>query len=192
MDIRLLRHYNRELQHLREMGAEFAAEFPKIAARLRIDDLEVSDPYVERLLEGFAFLAARVQLRLDAEFPRFTQRLLDILYPQFMAPVPSMLIAQVDPLLEDGALAAGVTLPRRTLEPVGFEDDHALLPVTLRGFAGYRLLQEYFALPQRFLFFDLRGVGGALRRLHAREAEIVILFSQGDAQLQQAVDKESV
>src|SRR2546423_14700266 len=112
MDIRLLRHYNRELQRLREMGAEFAAEFPKIAARLRIDDLEVSDPYVERLLEGFAFLAARVQLRLDAEFPRFTQRLLDILYPQFMAPVPSMLIAPVEPLLGDGAPAPGVHRPR--------------------------------------------------------------------------------
>lgn len=55
--------------HLREMGAEFAVQFPKIAARLRMDGLEVSDPYVERLLEGFAFLTARVQLKIAAEFP---------------------------------------------------------------------------------------------------------------------------
>ena len=72
MDPRLLRYYNQELQHLREMGAEFAREFPKIAARLGMEGIEVTDPYVERLLEGVAFLAARVQLKLDAEFPRFT------------------------------------------------------------------------------------------------------------------------
>ena len=101
MDPRLLRHYNQELQHLREMGAEFATQFPKIAARLRIDGLEVSDPYVERLLEGFAFLTARIQLKIDAEFPRFTQRMVEILYPHFLAPVPSMLIAQLRPELGD-------------------------------------------------------------------------------------------
>lgn len=81
MDPRLLGHYNRELQHLREMGAEFAKAFPKIAGRLGMEGIEVHDPYVERLLEGTAFLAARVQLKLDAEFPRFSQRLLGMLYP---------------------------------------------------------------------------------------------------------------
>ncbi len=57
--------------------------------------LEVADPYVERLLEGVAFLAARVQLKLDAEFPRFTQALLEIVYPHYLAPTPSMLVAQL-------------------------------------------------------------------------------------------------
>src|SRR5574337_168812 len=107
MDPRLLRYYNQELQHLREMGAEFAQAFPKIAVRLRMDGLEVGDPYVERLLEGFAFLAARVQLKLDAEFPRFTQRLLEIIYPNFLAPTPAMLVAQLDPEAGDAALADG-------------------------------------------------------------------------------------
>ncbi len=115
MDPRLLRYYNQELQHLREMGAEFAQAFPKIAARLRMDGLEVGDPYVERLLEGFAFLAARVQLKLDAEFPRFTQRLLEIVYPHFLAPTPSMLVAQLDPEAGDAALADGVTIPRGSM-----------------------------------------------------------------------------
>ena len=69
MDPRLLRYYNLELQHLREMGAEFAQHFPKIAGRLGMNGLEVADPYVERLLEGVSFLAARVQLKLDSEFP---------------------------------------------------------------------------------------------------------------------------
>ena len=65
MDPRLLRYYNEELRHLREMGAEFAQAFPKIASRLGIEGLEVTDPYVERLLEGFAFLAGRAPERLS-------------------------------------------------------------------------------------------------------------------------------
>jgi type VI secretion system protein ImpG len=112
MDPRLLRYYNLELQHLREMGAEFAQQFPRIAARLGMNGLEVADPYVERLLEGVGFLAARVQLKLDAEFPRFTQALLEMVYPHYLAPTPSMLIAQLTPDLTDPNLATGRTLPR--------------------------------------------------------------------------------
>ena len=97
------------------MGAEFAQEFPKIAARLGIDGLEATDPYVERLLEGFAFLAARVQLKIDAEFPRFTQRWPEIVYPQFLAPTPSMLIAQLTPSSEDAGLGSGVTIGRGSM-----------------------------------------------------------------------------
>jgi len=312
MDPRLLRYYNEELRHLREMGAEFAQQFPKIAARLGIEGLEVADPYIERLMEGFAFLAGRVQLKIDAEFPRFTQRLLEILYPQFLSAMPSMAIARLTPELGDPVLATGPRVPRgsvmtsqpgkagattcefrtahevrlwpleltqldyfthaadlplaaqpawrkyraglrlrlRTtagldfsqlalddlrlhcagvddvayrlhelvcghamgvlvlpaqrsagwhealdaecIEPAGFEDDEALLPQTLQGFQGYRLLQEYFAFPQRFLFFDLRGIGAALRARGGSEVDIVVLFSKSDAALLQAVDASSL
>ena len=112
MDPRLLGYYNQELQHLREMGAEFARQFPKIAARLSMDGIEVADPYVERLLEGAAFLAARVQLKLDSEFPRFTQRLLEIVYPGYLVPTPAMLVARFEPQWSDPNLANGVTIPR--------------------------------------------------------------------------------
>src|SRR5690606_19039164 len=105
---------NRELQHVREMGAEFAKEFPKIAGRLGIEGTEVADPYVERLLEGFAFLTARVQLKIDAEFPRFTQHLLELVYPHYLAPLPSMAVAQFFPDLGESALAEGFVLPRDT------------------------------------------------------------------------------
>lgn len=112
MDPRLLRHYNRELQHVREMGGEFAAAFPKIAGRLGLDTFECSDPYVERLLEAFAFLTARVQLRLDAEFPRFSQHLLEMIYPHHLAPTPSMLVAEFHPNHGEGALVEGFRVPR--------------------------------------------------------------------------------
>ena len=112
MDPRLLHYYNLELQHLREMGGEFAQQFPKIAARLGMSGLEVADPYVERLLEGAGFMAARVQLKMDAEFPRFTQSLLEIIYPHYLAPTPSMLVAQIQPDRDDPCLAAQPDGPR--------------------------------------------------------------------------------
>ena len=311
MDPRILRYYNQELQHLREVGAEFSQRFPKIAARLGMDGIEVTDPYVERLLEGVAFMAARVQLKIDAEFPRFTQRLLEIVYPNYLAPLPSMLVAQFEPQLDDTNLARGFTVPRgsallsqagrgdkttcefRTAQDVtlwpleltsaeyfsfapdlplaslrvgkrvkggvrirlrstaglpfnkleldrlrvflsggdeaayklhelclgaciggmvrpvspapawheliapenvraaGFRDEEALLPATLRSFQGYRLVQEYFAFPQRFLFVDIDGLAPALNRHDGSELEIVLLFGRGEPMLESAVDASS-
>jgi type VI secretion system protein ImpG len=112
MDPRLLRYYERELVYVREMGAEFARDFPKVAGRLGLETFECADPYVERLLEGFAFLAARVQLKMDAEFPRFTQHLLEIVYPHYLAPTPSMAVVQIQPSLSEGSLGDGYRVPR--------------------------------------------------------------------------------
>lgn len=112
MNRKLLEYYNRELQHLRDMGGEFAKAHPKIAARLSLDEFECADPYVERLLEGFAFLAARVQLKLDGEFPRFTQHLFESVYPGYLAPLPSMTVVQFDPDPGEGSLMSGVRVPR--------------------------------------------------------------------------------
>jgi type VI secretion system protein ImpG len=100
---------------LRELGVEFAQQHPKIAGRLGMDGLEVADPYVERLLEGFAFLAGRIHLKMDAEFPRFSQRLLELVYPHYLRPTPAMGIARLTPsLLRDGVTSA-FHIPRHTL-----------------------------------------------------------------------------
>lgn len=308
MDARLLRYYNQELRYLRETGGEFAREFPKIAARLGMDGPEVSDPHVERLLEGCAFLSARVHLKLDAEFPRFSHRLLELIHPNFLAPVPSMLVAQVTPVPDANLLEAPVlprdavllgprspgvgtrcefrtaqalqltplvtvaaehvldlsdlglsafTLPARPrsgvrvtlrlptgmtldrlrldtlrfylggqtdtavqlhelalarsvgvlvgppggagdgrrrwlppscIQPVGQGDDEAMLPATLRGFAGNRLIQEYFAFPERFLFLDIQGLRPVLRGMPGDTLEIVLLFEETGRGLDGAVD----
>src|SRR5688572_1802533 len=81
------------------MGAEFALKYPKIASRLVLEADKCEDPHVERMLEGFAFLAARVHLKIDDEFPEITQALLSILYPHYLRPIPSMSIAEfnIDP-----------------------------------------------------------------------------------------------
>lgn len=310
MDPRLLRYYNRELQHVREMGGEFAREFPKIAGRLGMEGFECADPYVERLLEGFAFLTARVQLKLDAQHPVFTQHLLEMIYPHYLAPVPSMAVVQLQPDAKESALAAGHTVPRHTslrgltgrdertaceyrtahdvalwplelteakyfetaaalaatgvplpaqatvraglrlkfsvtagvqanmlaldelpvfiagvdelpkrlyeqllgnavgyivrtpgangmvsqsfdargIHDKGFADDEALLPYTDRSFSGYRLLQEYFACPERFLFAVFTGLKSVLMRSQGSEFEITVLFDRGVSRLHNAVD----
>jgi type VI secretion system protein ImpG len=118
MDPRLLDYYDRELRHLAGMCGEFARAYPKIAGRLSLEgfikEFQCPDPYVERLLEGFAYMAARVQLKVDAEYPRFTQALLDMVYPDYLAPVPSMGIVQFRPDLRQGSLNAGVEIGRGT------------------------------------------------------------------------------
>lgn len=109
-----LDYYERELAHIRENAHDFAKEFPKIAQRLSLEQFECNDPYVERLIESFAYLSARVQLKLDAEFPRFTNALLDSVCPHYLAPTPSMAVVQVAPDLSDGGLAPGFVVPRGT------------------------------------------------------------------------------
>src|SRR4051812_34287745 len=116
MDPRLLDYYNSELLHVRETAAEFAKEFPKIAGRLALEGVsECADPYVERLLEGFAFLAARVQLKIDSEFPTFTQHLMEMVFPGFLAPVPSMAMVRLEPDLSEAGLAGGMEVPRGSI-----------------------------------------------------------------------------
>jgi type VI secretion protein, VC_A0110 family len=287
------------------MGGEFAREFPKIAGRLGLESLECSDPYVERLLESFAFLAARVQLKIDDEFPRFSQHLLQMVYPHALAPTPSMAVLELQPNLSEGALAdgfrvargtvlrslagrgaetaceyrtahevtlwplqlvgaeytsfladlgslrfagkgkaalrlrlraaAGLTMDYLALEnlpiflrgsdeiamrlyellmahtvalvarpggpgqpgcqvladasvsPLGFDDQQALLPYGPRCFQGYRLLQEYFAFPSRYMFVELGGLQPAVRRCTDRELEIIVVFDMQDPRLEKAV-----
>lgn len=311
MDPRLLNLYEQELRYFRESAGEFARAFPKIAHRLGIEGQEVADPYVERLIEATAFLAARVGLKVDAEYPRFTGHLLDIVYPHFLAPTPSMAVCSFTPDLDDANLAHGPTLPRnsglrarhavgqnthcefrtahalrvwplevtkaqyftyapdlplaqhprardirgglriglrataglqmaqialdslemyfggaddvawqlhacmhgqpvgvmvRPAQPtaplqhlpgsavaeVGYGDDEALLPVTATGFSGYRLVQEYFAFPERFRFARIDGLRRILAGLATTEIELIVLFSRGDAALEKLVTAENV
>jgi type VI secretion system protein ImpG len=311
VDSRLLRIYNDELAYLRDIGAEFAREFPKVARRLSMDGVEVADPYVERLLEGFAFMAARIQLKLEAEYPQLVAHLLESIYPNFLAPVPSLMVARFGPDLANPGLARGVTVARgvsltsltprgqntrcefrtahsvqlwplevvqaqyfahaadlpvsalpvarqaqsglrirlrlhgglafrllpleslvchisaagdvayrlhalidsdplgtlvwpvapKGLEPsrqwrdaaaslrtTGMEAQQALLPDSLRGFSAYRLLQEFAALPQRFLFFEVRQLAERLSRVPDTEVDLVILFSRAEPTLESLVD----
>lgn len=307
MNAKLLRYYERELAHLREVGGEFARDYPKVAGRLGLETYACADPYVERLLEGFSFLAARVQLKIDAEFPRFTNHLLELVYPQYLAPTPSMAVVQLQPDMSEGSLAAGFKVPRDTalhsqlgkgdqtacefrtahdvtlwpvelvearyfacgaqvagvdlsrlgavkaalrlrlrvgaglafsdlaldslplhirggeampsrileqllaqasgvlvmpvqahvdwhqllpksaIRSVGYSDSEALLPSGPRSFQGYRLLQEYFAMPQRFMFVEVAGLANSVSRCSAEQLDVIVLFKKLDSVLEQSL-----
>ena len=113
MSEELLPYYERELTFIRQMAAEFSHKYPKIAGRLQLDgEKECEDPHVERLIEAFALLAARVHHKLDDEFPEITEALLDALYPHYIRPVPSMGIVQFQ-------LDPGQNAPESTRVPSG-------------------------------------------------------------------------
>jgi type VI secretion system protein ImpG len=107
-------YYLEELSYLRQMGQRFARAYPKVAGRLELQRDECPDPHVERLIESFAFLTARIQSDLDSDFPEIAAELLNVLYPHYLTPVPSMTIVrfEVDP--KRGKLTSGHEIPRHT------------------------------------------------------------------------------
>jgi type VI secretion system protein ImpG len=109
MNRAFLEAYNRELSLLYESAKEFAEDYPGIAERLGGLTQDNLDPAVAGLLEGAAFMAARVQLKLESEFETFTSELLDQVLPNFMAPTPSAILAQAEPVYADDELEKGKT-----------------------------------------------------------------------------------
>ncbi len=301
----LLPYYDRELNALRALAAEFAAEHPKIAGRLRLAPEAIDDPHVERLLEGVAFLAARVHHRLDDEFPELTDALLGVLYPHYLAPFPSAAIVEFQPqpdlssplklapglaletepvggepcrfqtawpltlwpievelarlsglplaapanplaagavavlrialkcrstelsfaklaidrlrfflrgpanltlplyeLLCGNALAiayadgpsdpAPVVFPAAAIEPVGFAAEEALLPWPARSFSGFRLLSEYFAFPEKFLFVDFARIDAKSLLSGGNRVEIFVYLSRALPELERVVSAETL
>ena len=299
----LLPYYDRELNALRRLTAEFAAAHPKIAGRLRLTADTVDDPHVARLLEGVAFLSARVHHRLDDEFPELTDALLGVLYPHYLAPFPSAAIAQFLPQRELTApqqLAVGlaldaepvrgevcrfrtawpvtlwpvqienvrlsglplaappnplalgavsvlritlrctaadttftrlgvdrlrfflrgaanvtlplyellcahavsvayadnpsdtaaVTLPAEAVEPIGFGADDALLPWPARSFSGFRLLSEYFAVPEKFLFIEFAKVDAKTLLSSGERLEIFVYLNRSVPELERSINAE--
>src|SRR5262245_32506671 len=110
----LLPYYERELAFIRRLAEDFARQYPAVANRLGLEPNESTDPHVERLIQAFALVAGRIHHKLDDEFPELTDALLGVLYPHYLAPVPSMAIVQfeVDPVRAE--LSSGFTIPRHS------------------------------------------------------------------------------
>jgi type VI secretion system protein ImpG len=141
----LLGYYERELIFLRRMGAEFARKYPKIAARLLLDEEKIEDPHVERIIEAIAFLTGRVSLKLDDELPEITESFLNVLYPHYLSPIPSMAITQFsfgspnDKLTAVQMLGRGAKLNSRPVDgtPCQFQTgfDVQLVPLEIQSAA---------------------------------------------------------
>ncbi|MCW5580145.1 MAG: type VI secretion system baseplate subunit TssF [Luteimonas sp.] len=111
----LLPFYERELAYLRRYGKEFADRYPKIAGRLLLSGDGSQDPHVERLIESFALLSARVSKKIDDDYPEFTEALLEVLYPHYLRPFPSCSIAHFDAGPALAKLSAPLRIPRGTI-----------------------------------------------------------------------------
>jgi len=96
MNESLYQHYESELFFIRKLAQEFARAYPSAAARLQLEPNRSTDPHVERLIEAFALLTARIQQKLHDEFPELTDALLGVLYPHYLAPIPSLAMLQFD------------------------------------------------------------------------------------------------
>ncbi len=108
----LLPFYQRELGELRKLGKAFSKKHPKVAGKLGLDSVSPPDPHIERLIEAVAFMNARIRYKLEDDFPEISSTLLNLLYPHYQLPVPSMLIAECTPLAD---MAAPSFLPRGTV-----------------------------------------------------------------------------
>jgi len=121
MDENLLHYYERELTFIREMGAEFAKKYPKIAGRLQLEAEKCEDPHTERLIEAFALLAGRIHKKIDDSFPEITESLFQIIYPHYITPIPSITIVQFEPVRQS-ITAEGYTIEKGSQlysKPVG-------------------------------------------------------------------------
>ena len=108
-------YYEKELDFLRQMGVAFKEQYPLEAKRLALEPNKCEDPHVERLIECFAFLAARVHMRLDDDFPEITEALLQVLYPHYLQPIPSMSIVQMEVDPDEVKPDAGLTIERNAV-----------------------------------------------------------------------------
>lgn len=166
----LLQYYREELSYLRRMGGGFAQRFPAVAARLELGPDVVPDPHVERLIESFAFLTARIRRNLDAALPEITTALLELLYPNYIAPLPSITVARFDVDPKQGKLTSGYLLPKHT--PVFAEStDGGPAARTLRFRTAYpttlwpiEVEQASFESTDQYDFLDYANdVAGVLR-----------------------------
>jgi type VI secretion system protein ImpG len=168
MNREFLDFYNRELSLLYEQAGEFADQYPGIAERLGGLVRERADPMVAGLLEGAAFLAARVQLKLKHEFPEFTANLLEQLVPNYLAPTPSAMLVKVLPPYSDPALRDGKKIPRGAYFDASYRERERSLACR------FRLCRDVVLWP-----FDVTGAeyfstAGALQALGVPVAGDVI------------------
>lgn len=125
----LKQRFAEELRYLRELGREFAEDNPQLAQFLGD---QAGDPDVERLLEGFAFLTAKLGMKIDDDLPELTHPLLQMLWPNYLRPLPSATIIRFTPLFAPspvwppgrqhrqccGGLAPGRSPQQRTPQPL--------------------------------------------------------------------------
>jgi len=99
------KYFQNELDSLNDIAKEFSHANPSLAPQLAQAS---SDPDVERILEGVAFLTAGIRQKIDDDFPEFSQGILNQIFPHYLRPIPSATIIQFKPR---PILKAAVNIP---------------------------------------------------------------------------------
>ena len=205
----LLRYYEEELGLFGQFAREFRARYPKPAGELHLSGETYDDPSVARLIQSVALMSARIKKRLDDDYPKFTESLLESLYPHYLRPMPSYSVVQVgyrsDAEIPDGASV----LPRGTTLRTSAEYDNiclfrsvydvALAPLKVAALAFVPMLQapRGLRLPRGVstgIALTIAAAGGrgdlhaALPpHLHAALPPHLRLFADGEASLRAAL-----
>ncbi|MET0264266.1 MAG: type VI secretion system baseplate subunit TssF [Duganella sp.] len=195
---KLLPYFERELSMLRHAGAEFATRYPRLAGSLQISGETCTDPHVERLLQGTALLNARVAKLLDDGYVRFTEALLDMLYPHLLRPIPSCAIVCVDFSDDKSRQISGVTtLPRGSVMKSQPRDniacqfrtayDVSIAPVAISAawFEPYRQAPGTLQLPAQVMSAICIEIDSTVASLPlaALELKHLRVFIDGDASM---------
>lgn len=200
----LNRYYEQELTYLRKLGVEFAQNNPALAPMLGAD--RASDPDVERLLEGVAFMTGLIRQRLDDDFPEFIQTLAQLLFPHFLQPLPCMTIMQYEPQM---LLEQATTIPAGTeFGSVPIDGQRvvfrASFPVTLEPVELVSAQWEGGDTSARALRLRLRHTGAApgawksdslrffLGDAHADASRLLLLLLRHVTEVQVSADKGPV
>jgi len=172
MDRNFLAYYEDELAHVRELATEFSALHPTVARNLSLDAVPCPDPYVERLLEGVAYLAARTRLKVDAESSRYVRNLLDELYPDLVCPAPAMTMAVLHPGPQVQTMLDGHVVQRGTRSVAAYREGIATR-------ATYTTAQDVTLWPVALEKVDYLQDKGAMNAagLDRPEAEAALRFT---------------
>ena len=113
-ELDLMDYFTRELEYLRREGKDFGKKYPQVASRLDLRESESLDPHVERLIESFAFLSARVRRDIDRDYSQIANHVLDKFCPSLLQPIPSLTIVNLKSNEKLGKLTKPLQIPRHS------------------------------------------------------------------------------
>lgn len=138
----LLPYYEKQLQEFGQQSREFSQKYPKIAQRLSLNQEQIDDPHIERLIQAFSLIAARVDKKLADSYDIFTRALFEVMFPQYLRHFPSCTVVsfedinKVKQLTEPHLIPKNTTLKSRSFKGVQCEfnttQDVKLLPIALQ------------------------------------------------------------
>ena len=110
----LLPYYEKQLQEFGQQSREFAQKYPKIAQRLSLNQEQIDDPHIERLIQAFSLIAARIDKKLEDSYDVFTHSLFEVMFPQYLRHFPACTVVSFEDINKLKQLTAAHVIPQKT------------------------------------------------------------------------------